>query len=165
MKIRFRTDVERSGEQSRRQQCSVNPTSSWSPRGLVSSGIPPTQNPADHSLRRGAACCARFSAADQSLRRGAGAWALFASRMSSRGCARRSVSDRRHPLANSGSRPAIRLPLIICPQFDYISNRNWPTNRSYRKQKRKPCLTGTGIARCDSSELSIPVGRPLRRNR
>jgi hypothetical protein len=219
MKIRFRTDVEQGGERLPRQLRSVNPMSPWSPRGPVSSGTPPTQNPADKFLRRGAAfcarfsaaeeflrtgaaCCARFSAADESLRRGAGACALFASRASSRGCARcsavdqrhsladpkdflrrgtaccarRSLSDRRHPLADSRSIAAIRLPLVVCPQFDHLSNRNWPTNRSYRKQTIKPCLTGTRIAhlasrttqrdaRCDSSESSIPIGLPLRRNR
>jgi hypothetical protein len=203
MKIRFRTDVEQGGEQSRRQHCPVNSTSAWSPRGPVSSGTPPTQNPADKSLRRGAACCARLSAVDRRhsiddpkdfLRRGAGACALSASRVSSRGCARRGASDRCHPLANSRSIPVVASWLRFQPQpasprtspatekpretarYSGISNRNWPTNRSYRKQTIKPCLIGTRIAhfasrmvqrdaRCDSSELSIPVGLPLRRNR
>jgi hypothetical protein len=31
-------------------------------------------------------------------------------------------------------------------QFSDKSNRNWPANRSYRKQTIKPCLTGSRIA-------------------
>src|SRR5271156_6174220 len=68
MKICLRTNAERGGEQSPRQDCSVNPASSDSPRSplwRVSSGTPTTKNPADHPLRRGAACCARLSAGDQ----------------------------------------------------------------------------------------------------
>ena len=35
------------------------------------------------------------------------------------------------------------------------SNRNWPTNRSYRKQTTKPFLTETRIARCDFGFLAL----------
>jgi hypothetical protein len=65
MKMWIGIGAEQDGEQSLRQHCSVNPPSSWSPRGLATSGTPPINPPAEYFLRRGAACCARFSAADR----------------------------------------------------------------------------------------------------
>ena len=148
MKIRFRIGAEQSngqgsqerGKQSPRQQnWPVTPPSPWSLGSPVSSWTPPTENPADHSLRRGTARCARCNTADQG-----------------------------HPLASSRSIPGI----APCPDFNHselangpllrqrkrsktvqfhgISNRNWPTNRSYRKQMIKPCLTGTRIAHLEA---------------
>jgi hypothetical protein len=35
------------------------------------------------------------------------------------------------------------------------SNRNWPTNRSYRKERIKPSLTETRITRCDFGFLAL----------
>jgi hypothetical protein len=127
---------EQGGEQSRRQHRSVNPTPPQSPRWPVSSGTPPAEIRAENSLRRGTACCARCS-----------------------------VADERYALANSRSISAVApmrqfqlqpLPYIppLPPQFGRetgqlsgISNRNWPTNRSYTKHTTKPRLTGTRIAR------------------
>ena len=106
MNFSLTTGAEHGGEQLRRQHSSANPTSSKSPcsaRSSVSLGMPQMKNPADHPLRRGAACCARSSASDQ-----------------------------RHSLDVHFSG----------------SNRNWPKNRSRRKQTIKPCLTGTRIAQC-----------------
>lgn len=74
MKIRFRIGAEQSngqgsqerGKQSPRQQnWPVTPPSPWSLGSPVSSWTPPTENPADHSLRRGTARCARCNTADQ----------------------------------------------------------------------------------------------------
>jgi hypothetical protein len=63
MKICSRMNAGQGGEQSPRQHCFVNSTPLCSPRWAVSSGTPPTRNSADRPLRRGAACCARLSAA------------------------------------------------------------------------------------------------------
>jgi hypothetical protein len=89
-------------------------------------------------LRRGAVCCARFS-----------------------------VSDQRHPLADTRSLAAVPSPRKFqarsaspktfptpekrreLPHFSGISNRFWPKNRSYRKQMIKPCLTGARTAISD----------------
>jgi hypothetical protein len=60
---------------------------------------------ADHSLRRGTACCARCSAA-----------------------------DRRHPLADTRSKP--------------ISTRFCPKSRSHTKHTTKPSLPGSRFAHC-----------------
>jgi hypothetical protein len=93
MKMWIGIGTEQDGEQSPRQHCSVNPPLPWSPRGPVTSGTPPTKTPAEYFLGRGAACCARFSAADQSLRRGAGACSRFGSRTQLRACARFGAAD------------------------------------------------------------------------
>jgi hypothetical protein len=66
-----------------------SPSLRW-PRSLVPSRTPQTENPADLSLCRGAGACA-----------------LFASRMSSRGCARCSIADQCHSLAHTRSIRAI----------------------------------------------------------
>jgi hypothetical protein len=133
MKTRFRIARDRGndqgdghgGEQSRRQDYSVNPMPLWSPRWHVSAGAPPTKNPADHSPRKGTACCARCSIADQRRTSAINPW----------------------------------IPTVVSPttknlceftQFPVISNRFWLKNRSYRKQKTKPCLTGARTAFSDS---------------
>ena len=110
----------------------------WFWIGAEHDGPPPERYCSAHSkaravdfLRRGAACCARFS-----------------------------VSDQRHPLADTRSLTAVTSPRKYqarrtstktfptpekrreLPHFSGISNRFWPKNRSYRKQTIKPCLTG-----------------------
>jgi hypothetical protein len=144
MKIWFRIDPDQGSEQSRRQHCSVNLAL---PRPPLSS----------RTLQAG-------KRAGRSLRRGAVARAFSASRASSRGCARFSVADKDHPLANSRSVPAVapRRPFRVQPtgprtapatkkllkterffrSGHTTSNRFWCENRSYRKQTIKPCLTG-----------------------
>jgi hypothetical protein len=174
MKIRFRIGAEQDGEQSPRQHCSVNPPLSWSPRGPVTSGTPPTKTPAEYFLGRGAARCARFSAADQPLRRGAGACPQFGSRTQLRGCARFSAADQGHSLAITHSIPAVASWLRFQPQATIprtssppektressqhsdISTRFWPKSRSYRKHTTKPCLPGSRIAQCDASDCRVP---------
>jgi hypothetical protein len=171
MKMWIGIGAEQDGEQSLRQHCSANPPLPWSPRGPVTSGTPPTKTPAEYFLCRGAACCARFSAADQSLRRGTAC------------CARCSVADERYPLASARSIPAVASWLRFQPQatiprtspppektretsqYPDISTRFWPKSRSYRKHTTKPCLPGSRIAQCDASELPSSIGQPLRRNR
>src|SRR5471030_500474 len=64
MKMWFGIGAEQDGEHSPRQHCSVNPPLPWTPRGPVTSVTPPTETPSEYFLGRGAACCARFSAAD-----------------------------------------------------------------------------------------------------
>jgi hypothetical protein len=134
MKIRFRIGAKQDGGQSRGQDCPVNPSPLWSPRWPVPTGTPPAKNHAEVFLRRGAACCARLSGADQ-----------------------------RHSLANYRSIPAEpnSIPQAFrktknsreITQFPVISNRNWLKNRSCRKQKTKPCLTGARTAQCDARFL------------
>jgi hypothetical protein len=170
MKIRFRTDAEqgaeRNAEQSRRQEssadstspqqhCSANPISSWWPhrrrfvnpiltwslRSRNSNALPPTENCADHFLRRGAACCARSNAADQR-------YPLADIR------SKRAVAD---PLPyNMGSLTQQFAPKIV--QFSPICNRFWPKNRCSRKQTTKPLLTGarTAFSRAPKSPLIRP---------
>jgi hypothetical protein len=67
MKIWFRTEAEQGGEQSARRYSSANPTSPNSPRPHQRpvSSDKPAENRAEDCLRRGAACCARFSLSDQ----------------------------------------------------------------------------------------------------
>jgi hypothetical protein len=150
MKIRFRIGPHRRNDQGNEQrreqppqhQCPVNLTSLWSPRGLVSSGTL-TENHAENFVRRGTGACAHF-----------------ASRMSSRGCARRSAAYERRSSADSRSVSTIARPGQFQPQptgpptattiekqrrilqSSGVSNRFWPENRSYRKQRIKPSLTG-----------------------
>jgi hypothetical protein len=191
----FGIGAEQDGEQSPRQHCSVNPPLSWSPRGPVTSGTPPTKTPAEYFLGRGAgACpqfgsrtqlrgCARFSAADQSLRRGAGAYPQFGSRTQLRGCARCRAADQGHSLAitrsisadaswhrfqpqpTSPRTPPAPEKRVETVRHPGISTRFWPKSRSYRKHTTKPCLPGSRIAQCDSRELPSSIGQPLRRNR
>jgi hypothetical protein len=151
--------VQHSEQSLRQQDRTVHPPSPWSPRSHVSSATSPTKNPADGFLRRGAARCARFTVADQ-----------------------------RPSLAAARSTPAVLPWLRFLPQpagqqtasatiqpsktvqVPDISNRNWLKNRSGRKQKTKPCLTGARIAQCharflrDSSVNFLPAepnrGRP-----
>jgi hypothetical protein len=170
MKMWLRTDAEQRDEQSPRQGRSVNPTSPglpWSRRRPVSTMSLRSKNPADHALRRDAACrrsaaadCARCSALDQphslahaedSLRRGAARYARF------------SVLDQRHssadisPLSIGYPLPHLQLsPQQFSqkiPRFPAISNRNWLANRSYRKHTTNPRLTGTRIAYCGTVEF------------
>jgi hypothetical protein len=154
MKIRFRIGAEQDGKHSPRQHCSANPPLSWSPRGPVTSGTPPTKTPAGQSLRRGTACCARCC-----------------------------VDDRRRSLATTRSIPAVESWLRFQSQpaaprtspaaektpetarHSDISTRFWPKSRSYRKQTIKPRLPGSRIAQCDATELPSFIGQPLRRNR
>jgi hypothetical protein len=117
MNFLFLTEAERCGEQSRQQQrCSVNSTSPnspwslrrlgalahtvspWSPRRVLSLGMPPIKNLADHPLRRGAGACAPF-----------------ASRTSSRGCARCKRSDERHPSADALAPESVASPRHSLP--------------------------------------------------
>jgi hypothetical protein len=88
MKIWFRTIPAQGSEQSRRQHFSFNPTSLGSPPWPVSSAAPPTKNHAGHFLRRGAARCAR-----------------------------RSLPDQHHSLADNHSIPTIAPPRQIEPQL------------------------------------------------
>jgi hypothetical protein len=160
MKIKFRSGAEQGNEHGKEQRgeqwprlsvVTTAPGSPWCSRSIASSRTPPTENRADHSLRRGAGACA-----------------LFASRMSSRGCARFTVADQRPSLAAARSTPAVLPWLRFLPQpagqqnapatkqpskivrVPDISNRNWLKNRSYRKQTTKPCLTGARTAQCDA---------------
>jgi hypothetical protein len=112
MKICFRTNAERGGEQSPRQDCSANPTSRkspWAPKRLVSVRMPPGENPSNHSLRRGTGTCAVFaSPCPEHLRTG----------MSSRGCARCNAADQHPSLAqaiktSALARPADRVIAVI----------------------------------------------------
>jgi len=131
MKFRFRIGAKQDGEQSRGQDCPVNPSPLWSLRWFGTTGIPPAKNHAEVFLRRGAACCARLSGADQ-----------------------------RHSLANCRSIPVEpnSIPQAFrktknsreITHFSGISNRFWLKNRSCRKQKTKPCLTGSRIAQCSA---------------
>jgi hypothetical protein len=136
----------RGGEQARPDDS----TSLWSLRRFGATGAPQTENPVDYSLRLGAGACA-----------------LFASRMSSRGCARFSVAGQRPSLPVTCSAPAVLPWLRFLPQpagqqiapatkppsktvqFFRISTRFWAESRSYRKQTTKPCLPGSRIAQCD----------------
>src|SRR5271156_1312888 len=65
MKIGFRIGAKQDGEQSRGQDCPVDPTPTWPLQWPVPTGTPPAKNHAEVFLRRGAACCARLSTADQ----------------------------------------------------------------------------------------------------
>jgi hypothetical protein len=135
----------------RGQDCPDDPTSIWSQRWFGATGLPRTENPVDHSLRRGTACCARCNAADQ-----------------------------RPSLAATRSTPAVLPWLRFLPQpagqqtapatkqpsktvqFPRISTRFWSKSRSYRKQTTKPCLPGSRIAQCDPLFLpAFCVCQPL----
>jgi len=135
MKIWFRTNPEhgsdKAGDQSRWQDRPVDPMSLWSLLCPVSSGTPLIENRADHSLRRGAACCARYSAAN-------------VHHPSADACATPAPVDPRHFKRNVAARRQVVQPKTYAEtgQFSYISNRFWPKNRSYRKQTIKPRLTG-----------------------
>jgi hypothetical protein len=153
MKMWIGIGAEQDGEHSPRQHCSANPQLPRSPRGQFSRYTPPTKPPAEDSLRRGAACCARFSAADQlqsSTTRSIPAvesWLRFQSQP---------ASPRTSPAAEKTPEAA---------RHSGISTRFWPKSRSYRKQTIKPCLPGSRIAQSDSRELPSSIGQPLRRNR
>src|ERR1700689_297019 len=147
MKICFRIGPDQGSEQAGPQPperySSAHPTA-WSPRSALSSASLRTKSPADHSLRRGTACCARCSVARQ-----------------------------RYPLAITCSIAAVAHPLkfqarptspktssatgkrreII--EFYGISNRFWPKNGSYRKQTIKHRLTGAGTHIKDFSFLAL----------
>jgi hypothetical protein len=139
MNIWFRTDVDQGSgqavERSRQRYRSVDPASYWSFQWPVSSGTSPIKSRADHSLRRGAACCARDSTADV-----------------------------HHPLADACLTPAANVPRnftrsaavrrrldqpkkrMETRQLSGISTRHRLKSRSYRKQTIKPGLPGTRIA-------------------
>jgi hypothetical protein len=121
------------------QDCPDDPTSIWSLRWFGGTGIPRTENPVDHSLRRGTACCARCNAAGQRP-------SLPAARSTPA-----VVSCLRYLPQPAGQQtaPATNQPSITV-QVPDISNRNWLKNRSCRKQKTKPCLTGARTAQCDA---------------
>lgn len=132
MKIRFRIGPEQhddqgneqAGEQSPRQPWSVYPPPPRSPRGPVSAGTPPTKSLADHSLRlrQGTALAVPNSSQDSG------------------------VST---PEAREITLPGVGNSREIT-QFSVMSNRFWLKNRSRRKQKTKPCLTGSRIAQCEA---------------
>jgi hypothetical protein len=118
MKIWFRTEAGRGGEQSPQQHRSVNPTSPkslWSPQHPVSSDTSPTKNPVAHSLRRGTACYARCNAL-----------------------------DRRRSLALGRSIPAVAPRRRT--QFPRTSTRFCRKSRTCTKQTIKPFLRGARIA-------------------
>ena len=139
MNIWFRTDVDQGSgqavERSRQRYRSVDPASYWSFQWPVSSGTSPIKSRADHSLRRGAACCARDSTADV-----------------------------HHPLADACLTPAANVPRnftrsaavrrrlaqpkkrMETRQLSGISTRHSLKSRSNRKQRIKPPLPGTKIA-------------------
>jgi hypothetical protein len=54
------------------------------------------------------------------------------------------------PLLSRKHRPKSNAKLAESEQFSEKSNRNWPKNRSYRKQTIKPCLTGARTAHSHS---------------
>jgi hypothetical protein len=142
MKIWFTTDPEegsgQADEQSRQQDSYVDSMSLWPLLWPVSSGTPLIENRADHSLRRGAACCARYSAAD-------------VHHLSADACATPTPVDPRHFERNVAARRQVVQPKTCAEngQFSDISNRFWPKNRSYRKQTIKPRLTGARTAISD----------------
>ncbi len=150
MKISFRIGPEQQGgEQSPRQaDRPVTPPSPWSPRCPASSVIPRTESPADHSLRRGTACCARCSVSHQRH-----SLAISRSMPAFASCLRFQVPPAGSATACEPSYTPQSLPTTKNShenmQVSAISNRFWPKNRSYRKQKTKPCLTGSRIARCE----------------
>jgi TonB family protein len=72
------------------RDASANARSPWSPRCSGSTAQPPSENLADHPLRRRAGACA-----------------FFASRVLSRGCARCNIGDQRHSLAHPRSVSAL----------------------------------------------------------
>jgi hypothetical protein len=152
MKIWSRTGTVQGGEQSARQHSSANPTSpksTWPPRRPVLSDTSPAKNPANHSLRRGTACCARCRAADQ-----------------------------RRSLAHGGSMPSttevrvINLPTVyqagsshsplVIRHCSHFSTRFCPKSRNYTKQIIKPCIPGARIAhrgfRSAGDRLVNPIG-------
>jgi hypothetical protein len=154
MKIGFRIGDEQHGGQSPQHHCSANPPLAWSPRGPVSDYPPPTQKPTDDFLRRGTACSARCSATDrrQSLATtrsipAVASWLPF-----------------KPQPASPWSSPAPEKPVKTAQHSD-ISTRFWPKSRSCRKQTIKPCLPGSRIAQCASTELPSSIGQPPRRNR
>jgi hypothetical protein len=134
MKIWFRTLAEQGVPQTRPEDRPVPPPSSWSPPYPVLSGTPPTQNPTESILRRGAACCARCRAADQRH-----------SLATSRSIPAVSWLRFQQPPARPQTAPATQKPREN-GQLSDQSNRFWPENRSYRKQTIKPCLTGARTA-------------------
>jgi hypothetical protein len=139
MKIWFRTDPEegsgQADEQSRRQDCYVDSMSLWPLLWPVSSGTPLIENRADHSLRRAAACSARCSAAD-------------VHHPLADACSTSAAIHPRHFTRNAAARRLLAQlkKRVETAQLSGKSNRNWPTNRSYRKQTIKPSLTGTRTA-------------------
>ena len=146
MKIRFRIGGDQGNEHGKEQRgeqgprlsvVTTAPGSPWWSRSVASSRTPPTENRADHSLRRGAARCARFRGADQRC--------LLAVTRSARAVA---YWLRFLPLpAGQQNAPETKQPSKTV-QFPDISNRHRLKNRSCRKQTTKPCLTGARTAQC-----------------
>lgn len=143
MKIWFRTSAgqgdgrrnELDGAQSPPDR-SAGPVCPTSPRCPVSTRRSPRENAGEGlSLRRGAACCARSSVAD----------------------ARHSLADR-HSIPAAHALPCLQLPpqqsASEIPHFVDVSNRNWLANRSHTKQTIKPLLTGARIAHSDCDPLA-----------
>jgi len=159
-KIRFRIGPEQhndegnehGGEQSRRQPWSVYQTPPWSPQCLVSSRTPPTENPVDHSLRRGTACCARFSVVAQRH-----SLAISRSIPPIASWLRFQAQPGRSATAYEPSSLPRTLPTTKnwreITQLSGISTRFWSKSRSYRKQTTKPLLPGSRIARCHALSL------------
>jgi hypothetical protein len=154
MKMWIGIGAEQDGEHSLRQHCSVNPPLSWTPRGPVISGTPTTKTPADQSLRRGTACCARCSVAEEchssAITRSISAVASWL---------------RPEPQPTSPQTSPAPEKRVETARHSGISTRFWPKSRNYRKQTIKPCLPGSRIAQCDSRELPSSIGQPIRRNR
>jgi hypothetical protein len=153
MNFLFRTEAEHGSEQSPRQQyCSVNsalPNSScsrrrlralahtlspWSPRRSLSLGMPPTKNPADHPLRRGAACCARCDQPDQRHPSAAPARCQL-SRLAS-------DSDLRPPTGTHLKRSELRTKSFVFPAFLTGSASQTEFDVTPTKQTTEKFLTG-----------------------
>jgi hypothetical protein len=156
MKIRFRIgDAQGNGhgrEQSRPQDCPVNPPSPWSPRHSVPCGTPPTKIPVDHSLRRGTACCARFGVVAQrhslAISRSIPPIASWLRFQAQPGRSATAYEPRSTPQALPTAKNSREIALLSC-----ISTRFWSKSRSYRKQTTKPLLPGSRIARCHALSL------------
>jgi hypothetical protein len=165
MKITFRIVAELGNEQGkelrseqslRSQRCPVYPPSPWSTRCLVSKGTSPTKDLADHSLRRGIACCASCDASDRRYA------------LADRGSLRAIASRLRFQPQPVGHRtaPTSKRPREIT-QFSGISTRFWSKSRSCRKQTIKPFLPGARTAQCDALFLrdfcaNFALARPPR---
>ena len=111
----------------------------WLPRSTLSSVSPPTKNPADHSLPRGA-----VSHLINGLRQGTASAVPHSAQDS--GVSTPEACEVNRPTVNQAG--SGHSPLAI-RHFSRISNRNWPKDRSYRKKTGKPCLTGARIAHSD----------------
>jgi hypothetical protein len=134
------------------QDCPDDPTSIWSLRWFGATGIPRTEKPVDHSLRRGKACCARCNAAGQRH-----SLAITRSMPAFASCLRFQEPPVGSPTAYEPKSIPQAVPTTKnsreITQLSGISTRFWSKSRSYRKQTIKPFLPGSRIAQCDARSL------------